>query len=109
MRAKKVVRHNGEIKVRHAFYKGGCCNKKAYTTQKRAKEVANCQKERSGETIHAFHCLQCHCWHIGHPPDALRGPERTLNTERKKERWEQHVALVTLNRWLASEEARHAA
>ena len=50
----------------------GCAHKHRYPRRKVAKLVAALASRDTGETIRAYHCLDCHCWHIGHPPGAPR-------------------------------------
>lgn len=44
------------------------CGKLAYSSKKFAKGLARQQSIETGELIAAYHCLRCHCWHLGHPP-----------------------------------------
>lgn len=44
------------------------CRKQCYTSKKIAKARAVAVSKEIGEPIHAYKCVPCHAWHIGHPP-----------------------------------------
>lgn len=65
MKARKVQLEDGTLVRVHAVRRG--CGKLAYSSKKVAKAKAAEQARETCEVIRAYHCDDCHCWHMGHP------------------------------------------
>ena len=44
-----------------------CASKLRYRTRKFALTVAAHKAKAIGEPLTAYHCWDCHCYHLGHP------------------------------------------
>lgn len=57
----------GEV-VRSKVLRRTPCGKQGYSSRKIAAGRAAIVRRDHGEAVHHYHCRDCHCWHIGHPP-----------------------------------------
>lgn len=51
----------------------GCAHKIKYRSKKIALGARDKVRRRTGDqAIGVYHCLEHHCWHLGHPPGTRR-------------------------------------